>query len=148
MKLNIRFRFVMALMMSSAAPFINAAGYETMKTIPDAPPFSLLAPSIRAGATDIFAIEPNSGDAINLTRHPSENRYPAWSPDGQWISFRVTDTAFWRDADAYAEAQKRRDTLRPVWVMKADGSNPRPIEALRYPCATDGSRAVWRPGAT
>ena len=31
---------------------------------------------------------------------------------------------------------------RPVWIMKADGSNAKIVEVLHYQCAMDGSRAV------
>jgi len=70
----------------------------------------------------------------------------AWSPDGKWISLRVTDNAFWRDPRLMAQtyAEKRGDK-RPVWVIGADGSNPHVIEVLRYQCAIDGSRASWKP---
>jgi len=96
-------------------------------------------------ALEIFVCLAASGRVTQLTHLGKISTSPAWSPDGKWISFRVTDTPFWRDPATYAAAQERRDTLRPVWIMGADGEAPRPIDALRYQCATDGSRAAWRP---
>jgi Tol biopolymer transport system component len=150
-----------------------------------------LVTSVRTGETEIFLVDPELGDAINLTRSPnSEERYPcwspdgrqvaftsnrdgtynlyvmnadgsnvrrlthlgkiscpaAWSPDGQWISFRVTDNAFWRDKELMQKTyEEKRGDKRPVWVVKADGSNPHIVEVLRYQCAIDGSRAAWKP---
>lgn len=86
------------------------AGYTTLMT------------SVRTGDTEVFVVDPAVGNAQNLTRSPkSEDRYPCWSPDGKWISLRVTDNAFWRDPKLMAQtyAMKHGDK-RPVWVIGAD----------------------------
>lgn len=71
----------------------------------------------------------------------------AWSPDGRFITFRVTEDAYWRNTEARDKAyQDKRPDKRPVWIVGADGSNPHVIEVLRYHCAIDGSRAAWWPG--
>jgi len=44
----------------------------------------------------------------NLTNHPGGNAFPAWSPDGAYLSF-----ASWRDGNW------------DIFIMNADGSNPR-----------------------
>jgi TolB protein len=95
-------------------------------------------------ALEIFVCSAKTGKARQLTHLGLTSTSAAWSPDGQWISFRVSKSAFWRNAAAYQKAQKQRDTLRPVYVMRADGTNPQVVEPMRYQCATDGSRAVWR----
>jgi Tol biopolymer transport system component len=97
-------------------------------------------------ALEIFVCNAGSGKSQQLTDLGKASTSAAWSPDGQWISFRVADTAFWCSPGAWRAAQKRRDTLRPVCVVRADGADVQPLAALRYQCATDGSRAVWRPG--
>ena len=100
------------------------------------------------------------GDALELFVHnvaTKQNRQltklgkisssAAWSPDGQFISFRVTEDAYWRNIEARDKAyQDKRPDKRPVWMVGADGSNPHVIEVLRYQCAIDGSRAAWWPG--
>ena len=44
--------------------------------------------SVRTGDTEVFLVDPTTGDATNLTRSPkSEDRYPCWSPDGKRFAF-------------------------------------------------------------
>ena len=95
-------------------------------------------------ALEIFVCGARTGKPKQLTHLAQMSTSAAWSPDGKWISFRATKSAFWRDAESYRAAQDHRDTLRPVLVMRADGSDLRVVETLRYQCSTDGSRAVWR----
>ncbi|MBV9123891.1 MAG: PD40 domain-containing protein [Planctomycetes bacterium] len=71
--------------------------------------YKLLVTSVRTGDTEVFLIDPDLGDAINLTRSPhSEERYPCWSPDGKQVAF-ISD----------------RDGPPNLYVMKADGSQVR-----------------------
>lgn len=62
---------------------------------------------------------------------------PAWSPDGQSIAF----TAVW-----YAD-----DGVGEIWVMDADGSNPRMIEGTgpgADPYTSNGMFPSWSPDGT
>lgn len=50
--------------------------------------------SSREGATrserargDIWLMDADGGNAVNLTRHPDEDNYPAWAPDGRTVLF-------------------------------------------------------------
>ena len=98
------------------------------------------------GCLELFTVSAESGEIRQLTNLRQFATCAAWSPDGKWITFRLTDEDFWNHPDrmkiAYAE---RRADKRPVWLMGADGSAPHPLEALRYQCGIDGSRAVWDP---
>ncbi len=97
-------------------------------------------------ALEIFVCDGDGKNIRQLTQLGMISSSAAWSPDGKWISFRVTDTAYWRNAAERDKAyQEKRGDKRPVWVMGADGSNPHVIEVLRYQCAIDGSRAGWKP---
>jgi TolB protein len=96
--------------------------------------------------TEIFVCNADGTDLQQLTKLNKISSSPAFSGDDQYITFRVTDEAYWRDA------RKREDTYgakeadkRPVWWMKADGTQAQVIEVLRFQCAMDGSRAEWKP---
>src|SRR5262249_60817000 len=58
------------------------------------------------GNAEIVLYNAETGKVKNLTRHPAEDSYPAWSPDGQKIAF----------------ASNRSGTTN-VYVMDADGGN-------------------------
>lgn len=67
----------------------------------------LLLTSVRTGDTEIFVVDPDTGDARNLSRSPkSEDRYPCWSPDGKRVAFT-----------------SNRDGPYSLYLMDADGNN-------------------------
>lgn len=108
-----------------------------------------LAFSMQVGDfAEIFVCKADGTGLRQVTQLQQISSSPAFSPDGKWLSFRVTNEAYWRDA------QKRDKTYlekaadkRPVWIIGIDGSNPQLVEALHYQCAMDGSRAEWKPSA-
>jgi TolB protein len=66
----------------------------------------LLLTSIRTGDTEVFVVDPETGDARNISRSASsEDRYPCWSPDGKQICF-MSD----------------RENSTNLWICNADGS--------------------------
>ena len=70
----------------------------------------------------------------------------AWSPDGRWISFRLTDERYWSKPERMKKIYgEKPGDKRPVWVIRPDGSDARVVEPLRYQCSMDGSRAAWKP---
>jgi len=101
--------------------------------------------SSETGLPDSF--DPADGKNIKqLTSLGKISASAAWSPDMKWISFRVTDHAYWRSETEKEKAySEKKPDQRPVWVMGADGSNPHVIEVLHYQCAIDGSCAAWKP---
>ena len=63
------------------------------------------------GQTDIFVVNADGSGLTNLTRHPTNDAAPIWSPDGRYIAFVSTrGGAIW---------------LRQLYVMRADGSDVR-----------------------
>ena len=74
--------------------------------------------------SDIFVIDVDGGDPINLTNHDALDQTPDWSPDGLRIAFSSLRDANWE-----------------IYVMNADGTNP--INLTNHP-AKDG-RPDWSP---
>jgi TolB protein len=97
-------------------------------------------------ALELFVMDADGQNSRQITRLGQMSTSPAWSPDGRYLSFRLTDNAFWRDATLREKTylEKRADK-RPVYVVPVDGSSaPEVVEPLRYQCGIDGSRANWR----
>ena len=98
-------------------------------------------------ALELFVVAAAGGEPRQLTRLGKVATPAAWSPDGRFISFRLTDEMYWRDKERMRQVYADRPAdKRPVWVIRPDGSGAHVIESLRYQCAIDGSRAAWRPG--
>ena len=77
--------------------------------------------------SEIYVMNSDGSNPINLTNNPASDGSPAWSPDGTMIAF-----------DSY------RDGNWEICVMNSDGSNP--VNLTNNP-ASDGSSA-WSPDGT
>jgi Tol biopolymer transport system component len=84
---------------------------------------------------DIYVINIDGSDPVNLTPGPARGFDPAWSPDGSQIAF----------------ARRGGDVMN-IWVMQADGSNPvrltdhepvSPITSFEPAWSPDGSRIAY-----
>ena len=98
------------------------------------------------GKLEIFKCKPDGSHIKQLTHLNKFCTPSAWSPDCNYITFRVTETPFWIDPEASKRiySEKKADT-RPIWIMGSNGENPHVIEPLHYQCSMDGSRPNWVP---
>ena len=98
----------------------------------DGPPRLLVASSNLTGNWEIYLVNPDTGVTKNLTDNKARNTDPAWSPDGKRIAF-VSD----------------RDGKPRLWVMRADGTDPRLVAKDSVNCSgprwsPDGERIAYK----
>ncbi|GAB2602268.1 hypothetical protein GCM10027190_57380 [Spirosoma areae] len=98
-------------------------------------------------ALELFIYDMATKQSRQLTSLGKISSSGAWSPDGKWVTFRVTGDAYWRNATTRDKAyEDKQPDKRPVWMIgTTPGSTPFILEPLRYHCAIDGSRAAWQP---
>ena len=68
----------------------------------------ILFTSTRDGNRDVFIMNPDGSEQVNLTRHRADDQQAVWSPTGEKILF-ISD----------------RGGLRDLYLMNPDGSNVR-----------------------
>ena len=90
--------------------------------------------SYRDRNPEVYLMNPDGSQAVNLTRNGAADNFPTWSPTGEQILF-VSD----------------RDGMRDLYLMDADGSNVRrvfkKIAERGYPTwAPDGKQIAYQRG--
>jgi TolB protein len=68
---------------------------------------------MKSGVIDIITIDPESGEAVQLTENQGSNEAPTWSPDGSLIAFSST-----------------REGKSRIYVMTAYGTDQRRLLTL------------------
>jgi len=97
-------------------------------------------------ALELFLINVDGSNNHQLTRTEKICTPSAWSPDGAWITFRLTDERYWSNKERMLKVYSEKPAdKRPVWLVRPDGSDAHVIESLRFQMAIDGSRASWKP---
>jgi TolB protein len=95
--------------------------------------------SSRDGAfSEIYVMNADGANQTNLTNNPTDDYGPAWSPDGSQIAFVSC-----RDDTT---APNPFDRFGKVYLMNADGTNPRPLVAAesRWPSwSPDGMKIAF-----
>jgi TolB protein len=155
----------------------------TSRHTPSATPTSTLTPTPlpgvnliafethRDGQGEIYFLDARSGELTNLTRHPADDRAPAWSPDGGALAFeshrdgnweiyvldltdssltRLTDNLAYDGAPAWSPDgseiafESYRDGNLEIYTVLISGGEPR---RLTEDAAGDLSPA-WSPDGT
>ena len=83
---------------------------------------------------DVYVMNADGTNPINLTNHPARDGGPDWSPDGMRIAFSTNRDGDWK---------KKPNDNWEVYVMNADGINP--INLTNH-LAWDSSPA-WEPAS-
>ena len=77
----------------------------------------ILFTSSRDGNGEVYMMNPDGSEQVNLTQHPATDQGAVWSPAGDQILF-VSD--------------RQGTRVRDLYVMDADGSNVRRVFKKKY----------------
>ena len=83
---------------------LGTGGYVALAQAPDTAKIAF--GSYRDGNGEIYIMNPDGSEQVNLTRDPAEDLFAVWSPDGEEILFA-----------------SNRNGTRDLYLMDADGSN-------------------------
>ncbi len=110
--LNIVLVLIPVLLVSCAS--ITKSGSANMESPNTMAPFTadIVFSSNRKGNDDIYLLRTGDKEMIRLTKDMGNNTYPLWSPNGDYIAF-LSD----------------RDGRLDLYVMDADGRNPRNLSS-------------------
>lgn len=106
-RVTARIRATRAFVVVSTLVVLAATGASPVAADDLGIPGRLIFASDRSGDFEVYVMDANGSHLTNLTNHPANDLFPAWSPDGKRIAFA-----------------RGSGLGRELYVMNADGSNP------------------------
>ena len=76
---------------------------------------------------DIYSMNPDGTQQVNITKHPADDRYPVWSPTGEHILF-----------------SSDRVRVHDLYLMNADGTNAKRV----FREVAEREHPTWSPDGT
>ena len=98
--------------------------YQVFAKVPTTP--KILFTSTRDGNREVYIMNPDGSEQVNLTQHPADDLRAAWSPTGEQILF-VSD----------------RGGTRDLYLMNPDGSNARRV--FKFKIEAWKTNPTWSP---
>jgi len=127
-----RLPFVTALVVILAAGLTSAASGPARAAFPGLNG-KIAFVSNRDGNLEIYVMNADGGNQVNISQNAALDSQPSWSPDGNWLAFR-----------------SNRDGNSEIYKMRADGSDPTRLTnnstEERYPAWTSDGRIVFERG--
>ena len=88
----------------------------------------ILFTSLRDGNREVYMMNPDGSEQVNLTQHPADDMSAVWSPTGEQILFT---------------SDRQGTRVRDLYVMDADGSNVRRV--FKRKITADKASPTWSP---
>lgn len=117
-------RFTFALLLLTSLFVFSSERIEAKKHVANG---KIAFQSVRTGNSEIFVMNDNGTNPVNVSNNPASDASPSWSPDGKKIAFG-----------------SNRDGNTEIYLMDADGGNQ---TRLTFVSGTDGDPA-WSPDGT